>query len=73
LAIATAGLLGNSYLVQLFVAVFSPTASQVIGQLSPVGMMFASVLVLKERMRITQVIGALYADLRDCCCSSTSA
>lgn len=30
-----------------------------IGQLSPVGMMFASVLILKERMRITQVIGAL--------------
>ena len=37
----------------------SPTASQVIGQLSPVGMMVASVFILKEKMRSTQVVGAL--------------
>ncbi|MDI5419179.1 EamA family transporter, partial [Salmonella enterica subsp. enterica serovar Kentucky] len=37
----------------------SPTASQVIGQLSPVGMLVASVFILKEKMRGTQVIGAL--------------
>lgn len=30
-----------------------------IGQLSPVGMMVASVFVLKEKMRGTQVVGAL--------------
>jgi drug/metabolite transporter (DMT)-like permease len=59
LAIATAGLLGNFIFFSSSLQYLSPTASQVIGQLSPVGMMFASVLVLKERMRITQVIGAL--------------
>ena len=50
LAIATGGL-SLQYL--------SPTASQGIGQLSPVGMMVASVVILKERMRGTQVVGAL--------------
>ncbi len=59
LAIATAGLLGNFVFFSSSLQYLSPTASQVIGQLSPVGMMFASVLILKERMRITQVIGAL--------------
>ena len=59
LAIATAGLLGNFIFFSSSLQYLSPTASQVIGQLSPVGMMFASVLILKERMRITQVIGAL--------------
>ena len=29
-----------------------------IGQLSPVGMMVASVFILKEKMRGTQIIGA---------------
>ncbi|EEQ1024776.1 EamA family transporter, partial [Salmonella enterica subsp. enterica serovar Kentucky] len=42
-----------------YTANLSPTASQVIGQLSPVGMMVASVFILKEKMRGTQVIGAL--------------
>ncbi len=54
LAIATAGLLGNFVFFSSSPQYLSPTASQVIGQLSPVGMMFASVLILKERMRITQ-------------------
>ena len=54
LAIATAGLLGNFVFFSSSLQYLSPTASQVIGQLSPVGMMFASVLILKERMRITQ-------------------
>jgi drug/metabolite transporter (DMT)-like permease len=57
--IATCGLLGNFVLFSSSLQFLSPTASQVIGQLSPVGMMFASVIILKEKMRITQVIGAI--------------
>ncbi|MFJ5479284.1 DMT family transporter [Pectobacterium carotovorum] len=59
LLIATAGLLGNFVFFSSSLQYLSPTASQVIGQLSPVGMMFASVLILKEKMRGTQVIGAI--------------
>lgn len=59
LLIATGGLLGNFLLFSSSLQYLSPTASQVIGQLSPVGMMIASVLILKERMRGTQVIGAI--------------
>ncbi|QQN34480.1 DMT family transporter [Rahnella aceris] len=55
--IATCGLLGNFVLFSSSLQFLSPTASQVIGQLSPVGMMVASVIILKERMRVTQVIG----------------
>ncbi|CNF43044.1 DMT family transporter [Yersinia intermedia] len=58
LIVATCGLLGNFIFFSSSLQYLSPTASQVIGQLSPVGMMVASVLILKERMRITQVIGA---------------
>lgn len=59
LLIATCGLLGNFVLFSSSLKYLTPTASQVIGQLSPVGMMFASVLILKEKMRVTQVIGAI--------------
>ncbi|MCW6568929.1 DMT family transporter [Yersinia ruckeri] len=59
LVVATCGLLGNFLFFSSSLQYLSPTASQVIGQLSPVGMMLASVLILKERMRITQVIGAM--------------
>lgn len=59
LLIATAGLLGNFVFFSSSLQYLSPTASQVIGQLSPVGMMIASVVILKERMRVTQVIGAV--------------
>lgn len=59
LAIATCGLFGNFILFSSSLQYLSPTASQVIGQLSPVGMMVASVFILKEKMRGTQVIGAL--------------
>lgn len=59
LVIATLGLLGNFVFFSSSLQYLSPTASQVIGQLSPVGMMLASVLILKERMRVTQVIGGL--------------
>ncbi|RXA96329.1 MULTISPECIES: DMT family transporter [Yersinia] len=58
LIIATCGLLGNFIFFSSSLQYLSPTTSQVIGQLSPVGMMVASVLILKERMRSTQVIGA---------------
>ncbi|WP_114192175.1 DMT family transporter [Edaphovirga cremea] len=58
LVIATCGLLGNFIFFSSSLQYLSPTTSQVIGQLSPVGMMVASVFILKERMRITQVIGA---------------
>lgn len=59
LGIATGGLFGNFLLFSSSLQYLSPTASQVIGQLSPVGMMVASVVVLKEKMRGTQVIGAI--------------
>lgn len=59
LIIATCGLLGNFIFFSSSLQYLSPTTSQVIGQLSPVGMMVASVLILKERMRINQVIGAV--------------
>lgn len=59
LAIATGGLFGNFLLFSSSLQYLSPTASQVIGQLSPVGMMVASVVVLKEKMRGTQIIGAI--------------
>lgn len=59
LAVATAGLFGNFILFSSSLQYLSPTASQVIGQLSPVGMMVASVFILKEKMRSTQVVGAL--------------
>lgn len=59
LLIATGGLLGNFVLFSSSLQFLSPTTSQVIGQLSPVGMMFASVLILKEKMRGTQIIGAI--------------
>ena len=44
LAIATGGLFGNFILFSSSLQYLSPTASQVIGQLSPVGMMVASVV-----------------------------
>lgn len=59
LAIATGGLLGNFLFFSSSLQYLSPTASQVIGQLSPVGMMVASVVILKERMRGTQAVGAV--------------
>ena len=45
LAVATAGLFGNFILFSSSLQYLSPTASQVIGQLSPVGMMVASVFI----------------------------
>lgn len=59
LIIATCGLAGNFILFSSSLQYLSPTASQVIGQLSPVGMMVASVVILKEKMRGTQVFGAI--------------
>lgn len=59
LMVATAGLLGNFIFFSSSLQYLSPTASQVIGQLSPVGMMIASVVILKERMRGTQIVGAI--------------
>ncbi|QKJ85479.1 DMT family transporter [Paramixta manurensis] len=57
--VATAGLLGNFVLFSSSLRYLSPTASQVIGQLAPPGMMIASVFILKEKMRPTQIVGAL--------------
>lgn len=58
LLIATGGLLGNFVLFSSSLQYLSPTASQVIGQLSTVGLMVASVVILKEKMRLNQIIGA---------------
>ncbi|WPD77594.1 DMT family transporter [Dickeya fangzhongdai] len=58
LLIATGGLLGNFVLFSSSLQYLSPTASQVIGQLSTVGLMVASVVILKEKMRVNQIIGA---------------
>lgn len=59
LLIGAVGLGGNFLFFSSALQFLTPTASQVIAQLSPVGMMLASVLILKERMRPTQVIGAI--------------
>ncbi len=59
LLVATVGLLGNFVLFSSSLKYLSPTASQVIGQLAPSGMMVASVFILKEKMRATQLAGAL--------------
>lgn len=59
LLIAALGLAGNFIFFSSALQYLTPTASQVIGQLSPIGMLFASVLILKETMRITQIIGAV--------------
>ncbi|WNN44814.1 MULTISPECIES: DMT family transporter [Winslowiella] len=59
LFIATCGLLGNFVLFSSSLQYLSPTASQVIAQLAPPGMMIASVFILKEKMRVTQIIGAV--------------
>lgn len=58
LAIATGGLFGNFILFSSSLQYLSPTASQVIGQLSPVGMMVASVVILKSACA-APVVGAL--------------
>ncbi len=55
--VATAGLVGNFVLFGSSLQYLSPTASQVIAQLAPPGMMLASVFILKEKMRISQIIG----------------
>jgi len=55
--IATAGLVGNFILFGSSLQYLSPTASQVIAQLAPPGMMLASVFILKEKMRGSQIIG----------------
>lgn len=59
LLIGVLGLGGNFLLFGSALQFLMPTVSQVIAQLSPVGMMLASVLILKERMRPTQIIGAI--------------
>lgn len=59
LLIALIALSGNFILFSSALKYLTPTVSQVIGQLSPVGLMLASVLILKENMRPTQVIGAI--------------
>nr|WP_194716050.1 DMT family transporter [Erwinia persicina] len=57
IVVATAGLVGNFVLFGSSLQYLSPTASQVIAQLAPPGMMLASVFILKEKMRGSQVIG----------------
>jgi len=59
LLVATLGLLGNFIFFSSSLQYLNPTTSQVIGQLAPIGMMLASVFILKERMRPAQVVGAL--------------
>ena len=57
IVVATAGLVGNFLLFSSSLQYLSPTASQVIAQLAPPGMMLASVFILKEKMRPNQVVG----------------
>lgn len=59
LIIAVLGLGGNFVLFSYSLKYLSPTAIQVITQLSPIGLMLASVWVLKEPIRGTQIIGAI--------------
>ncbi len=58
-AIATLELFGNFILFSSSCNISVRPASQVIGQLSPVGMMVASVFIPQEKMRGTQIVGAL--------------
>lgn len=58
LLIAAGGLFGNFVLFSSSLQYLTPATSQIIGQLSPVGLMLASVLLLKEKMRGTQAAGA---------------
>lgn len=59
LAVATARLLGNFVFFSTSLQYLNTTASQVIGQLWPVvAMMLTNIVILKERMRITQLIEA---------------
>lgn len=59
LLVALIALSGNFVLFSSALQYLTPTVSQVIGQISPVGLMVASVLVLKEKMRPTQIAGAV--------------
>lgn len=59
LVVTTDGVLGNFILLSSSLQYLGSTVSQVIAQLSPVGMMFASVVILKGRMRGPPVIGAV--------------
>ena len=59
LFIAVIGLAGNFIFFSTALQYLTPTTSQVIGQLSPIGLMLASVFVLKEKMRGTQIVGSL--------------
>lgn len=57
--VATSGLVGNFVLFSSSLQYLSPTASQVIAQLAPPGMMLASVFILKEKMRLNQIVGVI--------------
>lgn len=59
LVIAVLGLSGNFILFSTSLNYLSATAAQVIAQISPVVLMVASVVVLKEKMRRTQVVGGV--------------
>lgn len=59
IALATLGLAGNFVLYSSSLQYLTPTTMQVLAQLSPMGMLFASVLFLKETLRPSQLVGAI--------------
>lgn len=59
LLVALIALSVNFILFSSALKYLTPTVSQVIGQLSPIGLMVASVFILKENIRPTQIAGAV--------------
>lgn len=59
LFIATLGLAGNFTLFSAALLYISPTITQVVAQLSSVGLLLAGLIVFKERLKPSQILGVI--------------
>lgn len=59
LFIATLGLAGNFTLFSAALIYISPTVTQVVAQLSSVGLLLAGLIIFKERLKPSQVVGVI--------------
>lgn len=59
LLIATLGLSGNFVLFSAALLYISPTVTQVVAQLSSVGLLLAGLIVFKERLQASQILGVI--------------
>ncbi|MBS7815433.1 DMT family transporter [Wohlfahrtiimonas chitiniclastica] len=57
LSVLTLGIIGNFVLFSASLSYTTPTVSQIVMQLSSVGLLFAGVIFFKERLSIVQMIG----------------